>query len=206
MEWRLHSDRAWGGESFFLDSGANPRGDLSPSSLPGSTGEAASSLPAAADLLLNAMLLFPQAWVTSILPVTSLPLPTNPPHPRPVSVLNVKRRVPGRPAKAFSGPVHSQGAVQSVESRQADTRGSLTLPPGSEHLRPPSSPPAPCEPRKTGLSCCPHHPKLLFKQLGETLFRQLGKGSCSQTGSSNCIVLPSGRFPECGGWRGSLGP
>lgn len=43
----------------------------------------ASSLLAAADLLLNVMLLFPQAWVTSILPVTSLPLPPNPPPPLP---------------------------------------------------------------------------------------------------------------------------
>ena len=43
---------------------------------------AASSLPAAANLLLNAMLLFPHAWVTSVLRVTSLPLPPNP-HPPP---------------------------------------------------------------------------------------------------------------------------
>ena len=71
---------------------------------------AASSLPAAANLLLNAMLLFPHAWVTSVLRVTSLPPPPIPsPHPTPASALHVKHRVPGRPAKAFSGPVCSQG-------------------------------------------------------------------------------------------------
>lgn len=69
----------------FLDSGANPHGDLSPRSVPGSTGEALHglSLPATADLLLKEMLLFPQAWVTSVLPVTSLPLLPNPPSPPP---------------------------------------------------------------------------------------------------------------------------
>lgn len=94
--------------------------------------------------------------------------------------------------------------MQSVENRQ-EQGGRWHSPPGSEHPRPPSSPPCPHEPLQTGLSCCPRHPKLLFKQLGETLFRQLGKGSCSQRGSSNCIVLPSGRFPECwgAGWGGA---
>ena len=131
----------------FLDSGASPRGDLSPRSVPGSTGEALHglSLPATADLLLKEMLLFPQAWVTSVLPVTSLPLLPNTPSP-PASALHVKHRVPGRPAKAFSGPVRSQGPCKAwIAGKNKGDTGTAPLVLSTQGPLPaPRAPMSPC--------------------------------------------------------------